>query len=164
MLAFFVAKNLWTAYASGGSPGILIHPQKLFLEISIFFQESFFTLEYSTYICIVNQLNNIIMKNTVMTPEQKAKKAAANKAYRARKKAQAQNWLELEKFEMSFSHKVRLFRNLKLELENSYCASPGTELKFERLKNEDNKIVFRVRRTGRRTFFTTSDFLKAPAE
>ncbi len=57
MLAFFVAKNLWTAYASGGSPGILIHPQKLFLEISIFFQESFFTLEYSTYICIVNQLN-----------------------------------------------------------------------------------------------------------
>ncbi len=58
MLAFFVAKNLWTAYASGGSPGILIHPQKLFLEISIFFQESFFTLEYSTYICNVNQLNN----------------------------------------------------------------------------------------------------------
>ena len=99
-----------------------------------------------------------------MTAEQKAKKAAYNKAYAAKKKAQTQNWLELEKFEMAFDHKVRLFRNLKLELTNSYCATPGTVLKFERLKNEDNKIVFRVRRTGRRTFFTTSDFLKAPAE
>ena len=99
-----------------------------------------------------------------MTAEQKAKKAAYNKAYAAKKKAKTQNWLELEKFEMAFDHKVRLFRNLKLELTNSYCATPGTVLKFERLKNEDNKIVFRVRRTGRRTFFTTSDFLKAPAE
>ncbi len=94
-----------------------------------------------------------------MTPEQKAKKAAANKAYRERKKMRELNWMELEKFEMSFEHKVRLFKNLKLELNNSYCASPGTVLKFERLKNEDNLIVFRVRRTGRRTFFTTSEFL-----
>ena len=99
-----------------------------------------------------------------MTAEQKAKKAAYNKAYAAKKKAQEtpnQNpdWITLEKFEMSFEHKVRLFKNLKLELTNSYCASPGTVLKFERLKNEDNLIVFRVRRTGRRTFFTTSEFL-----
>jgi hypothetical protein len=57
-----------------------------------------------------------------------------------------------------------LFRNLKLELTNSYCATPGTVLKFERLKNEDNRVVFRVRRTGRRTFFTTSTQLHAPAE
>ncbi len=99
------------------------------------------------------------MKNNLMTPEQKAKKAAANKAYRERKKMRELNWMELEKFEMSFEHKVRLFKNLKLELDNSYCASPGTVLKFERLKNEDNLIVFRVRRTGRRTFFTTSEFL-----
>jgi hypothetical protein len=96
-----------------------------------------------------------------MSAEQKAKKAAANKAYRERKKMQSQNWMELEKFEMSFEHKIRLFKNLKLELNNSYCASPGTVLKFERIKNEDNKIVFRVRRTGRRTFFTTSEFLTA---
>ncbi len=69
-------------------------------------------------------------------------------------------WMTLEKFEMSFDHKVRLFRNLKLETSNSYCATPGTPLKFEKIKNEDNKIVFRVRRTGRRTFFTTCDHLK----
>jgi hypothetical protein len=100
-----------------------------------------------------------------MTMEQKAKKAEANKAYRARKKAKAEteNWLELDKFEMSFTHKVRLFKNLKLEITNSYCASPGTVLKFEKLTNNDNTIVYRVRRTGRRTFFTTNQELKAPA-
>ena len=98
-----------------------------------------------------------------MTAEQKAKKAAYNKAYAAKKKAQSQNWLELDKFEMSFDHKVRLFKNLKLEITNSYCASPGTVLKFEKLTNNDNTIVYRVRRTGRRTFFTTNQELKAPA-
>ena len=100
------------------------------------------------------------MKNPVMTPEQKAKKAAANKAYRERKKMRELNWIELDKFEMSFEHKVRLYRNLKLEKTNSYCATPGTPLVFEKIKEEDNKIVFRVRRTGRRTFFTTSDQLQ----
>ena len=92
-----------------------------------------------------------------MTMEQKAKKAAANKAYRERKKNQAAtpDWMTLDKFEMSFTHKIRLFKNLKLEITNSYCASPGTVLRFEKIKNEDNKIIFRVRRTGRRTFFTT---------
>jgi len=99
-----------------------------------------------------------------MTAEQKAKKAAANKAYRERKKMKSQNWLELDKFEMSFSHKVRLFKNLKLEISNSYCASPGTVLRFEKIKNEDNHIVFRVRRTGRRTFFTTSNHLAEPVQ
>jgi len=102
-----------------------------------------------------------------MTAEQKAKKAAANKAYRAKKKAQetiSQNpdWMTLDKFEMSFSHKIRLYRNLKLETTNSYCASPGTVLKFTKIKNEDNTIVFRVHRNGRRTFFTTCDHLKTP--
>lgn len=75
-----------------------------------------------------------------------------------------QEWMSLEKFEMSFDHKIRLFRNLKLEQSNSYCATPGTTLKFEKIKNEDNKIVFRVRRTGRRTFFTTSDQLQTPVD
>ena len=100
-----------------------------------------------------------------MTMEQKAKKAAANKAYRERKKNQAAtpDWMTLDKFEMSFTHKVRLFKNLKLEITNSYCASPGTVLKFEKLTNNDNTIVYRVRRTGRRTFFTTNQELKAPA-
>ena len=99
-----------------------------------------------------------------MSVEQKAKKAAANKAYRERKKTKSQNWMEMDKFEMSFAHKIRLFKNLKLEITNSYCASPGTTLTFTRIKNEDNKIVFRVKRTGRRTFFTTSEHLKALAE
>ena len=96
-----------------------------------------------------------------MSAEQRAKKAAANKAYRERKKMRELNWAELDKFEMSFEHKVRLFKNLKLEITNSYCASPGTLLKFEKLTNNDNTIVYRVRRTGRRTFFTTSEFLTA---
>ena len=105
-----------------------------------------------------------------MTAEQKAKKAAYDKAYRERKKSQngikSQNpdWMNLDKFEMSFSHKVRLFKNLKLETSNSYCASPGSVLVFEKIKNENNKIVFRVRRNGRRTFFTTCENLHTPVE
>jgi len=98
-----------------------------------------------------------------MTAEQKAKKAAANKVYRERKKMKSQNWMEMDKFEMSFEHKVRLFKNLKLETTNSYCASPGTVLKFEKITDVDNTIVYRVRRTGRRTFFTTNQELKTPA-
>ena len=105
------------------------------------------------------------MKTSILTPEEKkAKKAAYNKAYaqkkKAEKKAETQEWMSLDKFEMSFEHKVRLYKNLKLEKTNSYCASPGTTLVFEKIKEEDNKIVFRVRRTGRRTFFTTSDQLQ----
>ncbi len=105
-----------------------------------------------------------------MTAEQKAKKAAYNKAYAAKKKAESQiksqtpDWMNLDKFEMSFEYKVRLFKNLKLEKTNSYCASPGSVLVFEKIKNENNKIVFRVRRNGRRTFFTTCENLHAPVE
>ena len=102
-----------------------------------------------------------------MSVEQKEKKAAYNKAYAAKKKTenvnqQTPDWITLDKFEKSFLHKVRLFRNLKLETTNSYCASPGTVLKFTKIKNEDNKIVFRVHRNGRRTFFTTCENLKTP--
>ena len=104
------------------------------------------------------------MKTTTLTlEEKKAKKAAYNKAYAQKKKAEQAkqvDWMNLDKFEMSFEHKVRLYRNLKLEKTNSYCATPGTPLVFEKIKEEDNKIVFRVRRTGRRTFFTTSDQLQ----
>jgi hypothetical protein len=93
------------------------------------------------------------------------KKAVAKKAVKKTAKvSNTPDWMNLEKFEMSFDHKVRLFRNLKLEKTNSYCATPGTPLKFEKIKNEDNKIVFRVRRTGRRTFFTTCDHLKNQVE
>ena len=109
------------------------------------------------YICIVNQLNKYKMKTE--------KKAVVKKVVKKSvKNSNTPDWMNLDKFEMSFDHKVRLFRNLKLENTNSYCASPGTSLKFEKIKNEDNKIVFRVRRNGRRTFFTTCENLHAPVE
>ncbi len=99
-----------------------------------------------------------------MTSEQKSKKAAANKAYRAKKKAEMaqpkfDDFLSELKFEKEFAHKVRLYKNLKMEIENSYCASPGSVLSFTQIKNENNLITFRVKRTGRRTFYTTSNEL-----
>ena len=102
------------------------------------------------------------MKN--LTIEQKEKKAAANKAYRAKKKAEQSqpkfdDFLKEMKFEKEFAHKVRLYKNLKMEIENSYCASPGSVLSFTQIKNENNLITFRVKRTGRRTFYTTSNEL-----
>ena len=76
------------------------------------------------------------MKNT-------EKKPAAKKQVKTVNNNNTPEWMTLEKFEMSFTHKIRLFRNLKLETTNSYCASPGTTLVFEKIKNEDNQIVFR---------------------
>jgi hypothetical protein len=104
------------------------------------------------------------MKNSIMTSEQKAKKAAYNKAYAAKKKAEMaspkfDDFLSELKFEKEFAHKVRLYKNLKMEIENSYCASPGSVLSFTQIKNENNLITFRVKRTGRRTFYTTSNEL-----
>ena len=103
------------------------------------------------------------MKN--LTAEQKAKKAAYNKAYAAKKKAKAQTpeWMTLDKFEMAFDHKIRLYKNLKMEISNSYNASPGSVLSFVKISNENNLTTFRVKRTGRRTFYTTSNEL-APAQ
>jgi hypothetical protein len=104
------------------------------------------------------------MSKSILTPEEKkAKKAAYNKAYAAKKKQEKLkqvDWMNLDKFEMSFEHKVRLYKNLKLEKTNSYCASPNTTLTFEKIKSEGNQIIFRVRRIGRRTFFTTSEHLQ----
>lgn len=111
------------------------------------------------------------MKNsqntTISLEEKKAKKAAAAKLLGEKKKAEKsalQNEMNAlpEKFEKAFEFPVRLFKNLKLEITNSYRASAGSHLKFEKIKEENNLIVFRVRRTGRRTFFTTSSELKAP--
>jgi hypothetical protein len=103
------------------------------------------------------------MKN--LTIEQKAKKAAYNKAYAAKKKAKVQtpDWMALDKFEMAFDHKIRLYKNLKMELGNSYNASPGSVLSFVKISNENNLTTYRVKRTGRRTFYTTSNEL-APAQ
>ena len=100
-----------------------------------------------------------------LTAEQKAKKAAYNKAYAAKKKEKAQtpDWMALDKFEMAFDHKIRLYKNLKMELGNSYNASPGSVLSFVKIKNENNLTTYRVKRTGRRTFYTTTNEL-APAQ
>ena len=100
-----------------------------------------------------------------LSAEQKAKKAAYNKAYAAKKKAKVQtpDWMALDKFEMAFDHKIRLYKNLKMELGNSYNASPGSVLNFVKIKNENNLTTYRVKRTGRRTFYTTSNEL-APAQ
>ena len=100
----------------------------------------------------------------LLTIEQKAKKAAYNKAYAAKKKAEMvtpkfDDFLSEMKFEKTLDHKVRLYKNLKMELGNSYCASPGAVLSFTQIKNENNLITFRVKRTGRRTFYTTSNEL-----
>ena len=107
------------------------------------------------------------MKNSIMSTEQKAKKAAYNKTYAAKKKAEMaqpkfDDFLNELKFEKSFDHKVRLYKNLKMELQNSYCATPGSVLNFTQIKNENNLITFRVLRTGRRTFYTTSNELVKP--
>jgi hypothetical protein len=103
------------------------------------------------------------MKN--LTAEQKAKKATYNKAYAAKKKEKAQtpDWMALDKFEKAFDHKIRLYKNLKMELGNSYNASPGAVLSFVKISNENNLTTYRVKRTGRRTFYTTSNEL-APAQ
>ena len=103
------------------------------------------------------------MKN--LTQEQKAKKAAYNKAYAAKKKTQAQtpDWMTIDKFEKAFDHKIRLYKNLKMELGNSYNASPGSVLSFVKISNENNLTTYRVKRTGRRTFYTTSNEL-VPAQ
>jgi hypothetical protein len=100
-----------------------------------------------------------------LTAEQKAKKAAYNKEYAAKKKAKVQTpeWMTLDKFEMAFDHKIRLYKNLKMELGNSYNASPGAVLSFVKISNENNLTTYRVKRTGRRTFYTTSNEL-APAQ
>jgi len=99
-----------------------------------------------------------------LSMEQKAKKAAYNKTYAAKKKAEISqpkfdDFLKELKFEKAFDHKVRLYKNLKMELENSYCATPGSVLNFTQIKNENNLITFRVLRAGRRTFYTTSNEL-----
>jgi hypothetical protein len=103
------------------------------------------------------------MKN--LTAEQKAKKATYNKAYAAKKKEKAQtpDWMALDKFEKAFDYKIRLYKNLKMEISNSYNASPGAVLSFVKISNANNLTTYRVKRTGRRTFYTTSNEL-APAK
>lgn len=133
------------------------------------------------------------MKKTKLTEAQKkANKAAYDKAYRERKKAQqvvarpvaevieapvkktkpvAKPVVKVETqefpastFDGKFDHPIRTYWNLRLEKENSSCAKPGTELTFEFI-HQDKKgvILYRIRR-GKRHFYTTSADLQAPKE
>lgn len=109
-------------------------------------------------------MKNTAKKTTTAKNAPTAKISNSNAKPKKAPKAKIENVNEFpEKFEKAFEFPVRLFKNLKLENENSYKASAGAHLKFEKIKiNENNQIVFRVRRTGRRTFFTTSNELVAP--
>lgn len=130
------------------------------------------------------------MKKPVLTPaEKKARKAAADKAYRERKKAglvgRSAEVAEAPKakvakvvkpakektpkeekvvnsFTQTFGFPVRLYWNQRIEEVNSSCAKPGTELTFEEMGKKGKQTLYRVRR-GKRNFFTTSNELVEPA-
>ncbi len=105
--------------------------------------------------------------------EQKAKKAAYDKAYRERKKAEASASKALtpeagsrtdpdvvvKSFTKAFGFPVRLFWNRRLEAVNSSCAKAGTPLSFEQITNRGGNIIYRVRR-GKRNFYTSDSEIK----
>jgi hypothetical protein len=107
-----------------------------------------------------------------LTPEQKAKKAAYDKAYRQKKKASKEVELLdpgdssttdpeslVETFTKTFGFPVRLFWNRRLEEKNSSCAKAGTSLTFEQISNRGGQVIYRVRR-GKRNFFTSDSEIK----
>mgnify|MGYP000950475054 FL=1 len=107
-----------------------------------------------------------------LSPEQKAKKAAYDKAYREKKKAAvtAPSLEPLEgsrtdpdvvvaTFTKTFGFPVRLFWNRRLEAANSSCAKAGTTLSFEQITNRGGRVIYRVRR-GKRNFFTSDSEIK----
>lgn len=129
-------------------------------------------------------------KATLTAAEKKARKAAADKAYRERKKAglvgrrsaevaeapkkkaaakaakPAKEKVSKEEavvnsFTQTFGFPVRLYWNQRIEVDNSSCAKPGTELTFEEMGTKGKQTLYRVRR-GKRNFFTTSNELVEP--
>ena len=108
------------------------------------------------------------MKKELST-EQKAKKAAYDKAYRERKKAASAEEATMGSrtdpdvvvatFTKKFGFPVRLFWNRRLEPVNSSCAKAGTTLSFEQITNRGGRVIYRVRR-GKRNFFTSDSEIK----
>jgi hypothetical protein len=107
-----------------------------------------------------------------LSPEQKAKKAAYDKAYRERKKAAVSATsvepiegsrtdpdVVVESFTKTFGFPVRLFWNRRLEAANSSCAKAGTTLSFEQITNRGGRVIYRVRR-GKRNFYTSDSEIK----
>lgn len=104
--------------------------------------------------------------------EQKAKKAAYDKAYRERKKAsgaivalepvggsRTDPDVVVATFTKKFGFPVRLFWNRRLEAVNSSCAKAGTQLSFEQITNRGGRVIYRVRR-GKRNFYTSDSEIK----
>lgn len=136
------------------------------------------------------QKTNKMGKSVLTAEEKKARKAAADKAYRERKKAglvgrsaevaeapkakakakeakPAKEKVSKEQevvnsFTQTFGFPVRLYWNQRIEEVNSSCAKPGTELTFEEMGKKGKQTLYRVRR-GKRNFFTTSGELVEPA-
>jgi hypothetical protein len=137
------------------------------------------------------QKTNKMGKSVLTATEKKARKAAADKAYRERKKAglvgrsaevaeapkakvkvvkpakEAKEKVSKEQevvnsFTQTFGFPVRLYWNQRIEEVNSSCAKPGTELTFEEMGKKGKQTLYRVRR-GKRNFFTTSGELVEPA-
>lgn len=111
------------------------------------------------------------MKKELST-EQKAKKAAYDKAYRERKKAAGASAapvpvegsrtdpdVVVATFTKTFGFPVRLFWNRRLEAVNSSCAKAGTKLSFEQITNRGGRVIYRVRR-GKRNFYTSDSEIK----
>jgi hypothetical protein len=107
-----------------------------------------------------------------LSDEQKAKKAAYDKAYRERKKAagaivalepvggsRTDPEVVVATFTKKFGFPVRLFWNRRLEAVNSSCAKAGTQLSFEQITNRGGRVIYRVRR-GKRNFYTSDSELK----
>lgn len=113
--------------------------------------------------------------------EKKAKKAAYDREYRARKKAEKlasetsstskpevvaikkkettkKEKSVVETFTETFGFPVRLYWNRNIEEENSSCARPNTELTFEKIGEVKGEDLYRVRR-GKRNFFTVKSEL-----
>ena len=107
-----------------------------------------------------------------LSDEQKAKKAAYDKAYRERKKAagaivapepvtgsRTDPEVVVATFTKKFGFPVRLFWNRRLEPVNSSCAKAGTPLSFEQITNRGGRVIYRVRR-GKRNFYTSDSEIK----
>jgi hypothetical protein len=107
-----------------------------------------------------------------LSDEQKAKKAAYDKAYRERKKAagaivalepvggsRTDPEVVVATFTKKFGFHVRLFWNRRLEAVNSSCAKAGTQLSFEQITNRGGRVIYRVRR-GKRNFYTSDSEIK----
>jgi hypothetical protein len=107
-----------------------------------------------------------------LSDEQKAKKAAYDKAYRERKKAavaivalepvggsRTDPEVVVATFTKKFGFPVRLFWNRRLEAVNSSCAKAGTQLSFEQITNRGGRVIYRVRR-GKRNFYTSDSEIK----